>query len=527
MYKIPDLKISFLGVVPHFEDKTGQLDPQEILALSALLTFKGKSIQNLKKEIAQKGQNLGEQVKKILKGSSLRGHASMSTTPVLAFAYEGSKFLDLALTGIIFSSSLVASGRRTDVSPQDIVIPSDIQKNKKALKIYLNQATENIKFFNELLSKGITKDEARKIYQYGVYGTGIMSLSIESLITLQKEWETEKDWMPEEIGLLLKEIEKYFKKIGLDWLYITRAMAPKESYPYPNIFKNPKKENLVRLMRKKLNPKTDVEIFDLDVGEKKALQSSLGEIAKYQKKHPQKWSDVLALYRQIVRDFGLSLSFKVFSACSLGVWTEKKRHRTVPMIVDSIYGAVEKTKIIFEKYQKKILSQNLKPKEIEEIELYFAIPPGVARQTDFLYRWLKEALLSLKVYHQLIKLKISPRSALFIVPRGVKLDVIQEYNLFNLILGYYPTRLCSTADEQILRMTTREEVMLKKIFKSKKLSFLNSHLGPKCFLTGFCPEKNWCPKILGKVRGYNDKAHAQVHQKLEEDFENNLRKISE
>jgi hypothetical protein len=69
--------------------------------------------------------------------------------------------------------------------------------------------------------------------------------------------------------------------------------------------------------------------------------------------------------------------------------------------------------------------------------------------------------------------------------------------------------------------------MLKKILKRKKLGFLISHLGPKCFLTGFCPEKNWCPKILSKVRGYNDEIHAQVHQKLEKDFKNNLRKMAE
>jgi len=105
-----DLKVKFLGITPVLvkedksssppfvvtreNDKTGILNPQEIVALSSQATFKGKEIKELLKDIVASGENLEERLKKTLQNSSLRGHASLATTPVLCLTYEGSKFLD-------------------------------------------------------------------------------------------------------------------------------------------------------------------------------------------------------------------------------------------------------------------------------------------------------------------------------------------------------------------------------------------------------------------------------------------------
>ena len=124
-----NLKVKFLGITPVLKDKTGVLNPQEIAALSALLTFKGKSIKKLFEEIEKKEGKISDRIKKILLKSSLRGHASISTTPSLCLTYEGSKFLDSVLTGIYFSSSLVSSGRRTGTTEKDIVFPDKIFSN--------------------------------------------------------------------------------------------------------------------------------------------------------------------------------------------------------------------------------------------------------------------------------------------------------------------------------------------------------------------------------------------------------------
>ncbi|MDP2664282.1 MAG: hypothetical protein Q8P08_02500, partial [bacterium] len=241
-----NLKVKFLGITPVLKDKTGVLNPQEIVALSALLTFKGKSIKKLFEEIEKKEGKVSDRIKKILLKSSLRGHASIATTPSICLTYEGSKFLDSALTGIYFSSSLVSSGRRTGTTEKDIVFPDKIFSNKKAKKIYQGISEKIIKFYNSLLDQNLQKDEASKILQYGIYGTGIIQLPIETIIGLKKEYLREKEWMPSEIGLLLRKIEREAKTLGINWLYPTREAAPRNVYPYPNIFKNPKEINLTR-----------------------------------------------------------------------------------------------------------------------------------------------------------------------------------------------------------------------------------------------------------------------------------------
>jgi hypothetical protein len=251
MLKASDLKLTFLGITPVLKDETGILTPQQIVAFSALLTFKGKSVQSLLKSTIDKGQDVDEKIKNILRKSSLKGHASMATTPVLCFSYEASKFLDSALTGIVFSSSLMASGRRTDTTTEDIVYPSGILNNEKAKNIYEKASKENIDFTNKLLEEKVPKDEASKLFQYGIYGTGIVQYPIESIISLKREYERSKEWMPEEIGLLLKSIENELKKYGVDLLYATRNVAPRNTYLYPNIFRDPKEQNIVRDLAKK------------------------------------------------------------------------------------------------------------------------------------------------------------------------------------------------------------------------------------------------------------------------------------
>ncbi len=130
------MKVKFLGVIPKLEDKTGKLNPQQIVSLSALLTFKGESIKKILDDIKKEGIGLDEKVKKVIVKSALRGHASMATTPAIAFSYEATKFLDSALTGIYFGSALMASGRRTNTTKKDIIFSEAISKNAEAKRIY-------------------------------------------------------------------------------------------------------------------------------------------------------------------------------------------------------------------------------------------------------------------------------------------------------------------------------------------------------------------------------------------------------
>ena len=339
-----NLKVKFLGITPVLKDKTGVLNPQEIVALSALLTFKGKSIKKLFEDIRKKGENVGEKIKSILQRSSLRGHASIATTPSFCLTYEGSKFLDWVLTGLYFSSSLVSSGRRTDTTEKDIVFPQGIYNNRKAREIYYKASKRNINTHNYFLSKGIGKDEARKILQQGVYGTGIIQLPIESIIAVKREYEAEKEWMPEEVGFLLRKIEKEAKNMGIDWLLATRLAAPRNVYPYPNVFKNPAELNIVRELKNKEKLINGIKIISVETLATEGLKKKLIQLRKTQQQLfsslsqiKKKWTALSFLYQEIVRDYNSALRLKVLSTVPMGIWTEKKRHRTCPQVIESIY----------------------------------------------------------------------------------------------------------------------------------------------------------------------------------------------
>ena len=528
-----DLKVTFLGITPVLKDKTGILNSQEIVALSALLTFKGKSVQGLLEETVEKGQDLQEKIKKILRKSSLKGHASMATTPTLCFSYEASKFLDSGLTGIVFSSSLMASGRRTDTSIEDIIYPTAILENEKAKTIYRETSEKNINFVKWLLTQGVQKDEASKMLQYGIYGTGIIQIPIESIVSLKREYELRKEWMPEEIGFLLKEIEKKLKEYGVDLLYKTREVAPRNTYPYPNIFKNPKESNLVRELVAKKETDDIFEIISSDFIITPGLKEKLAELKSETEKAikdkevlKKKWLDLILLRRSIASDYSLAANIKILSSVAWRVWGDKKRHRTVPMIVESVYYCIQRASLVFKEYQSKIKEERLSPEELDIIDKVFSIPPSIKNNKKFLHEYLESAFESLDSYHQLINLGVKERDAIFIIPRGLKLDVLQNYDLYNLIAGYYPLRICSTAEEELRRLTIKEVAAIKNLLNEKKLDWLADNLIPKCHVVGFCLEEKTCGTIKSLNTDYNDDLHEEMKKDLEEKLQSNLNKIN-
>jgi len=527
-----NLKVKFLGITPVLSDKTGVLNPQEIAAFSALLTFKGKSIKNLFKDVLKRGENLKERTGKILQRSSLIGHASVATTPSLCLNYEGSKFLDSALTGIYFSSSLVSSGRRTETTEKDIVYPNKIFSNKRAKKIYQDVSARIIKFFNFLLSQGIQKDEASKILQYGIYGTGVIQLPIETIVGLKREYLAEKDWMPEEIGLLLRKIENEAKELGIDLLYATREVAPRNIYPYPNIFKNPQKSNLVRELRKTEKLINGSKVISIDTSIPQELKKKLADLEQKRKETfsslkqiKKEWTGLLACLQEILRDYNLSLRIKVLSSIPWRIWGEKKRHRTCLQIIESIYYCAGRTAERFKKFKNQIKQKKINKKLVKEIEEVFSIPPSIKQNKELLLEYLNVALLAFEGYQSLITLGIKPKEAIFLIPRAVKIDILQEYDLYNFLTGYYPLRVCQTAEEEMRRNTLREAAQIKNALSKKGFGFLNKLIVPKCAIVGFCLEDKSCPMIFNSVKNYNEKFHQEMRTELKKIFEKNLKNL--
>lgn len=519
-----NLKVHFLGIVPLLEDKNGILSPEEILSLSGLLTFQGKSLKQIFKTFSDR-KNFEKTVQKILEESSLRGHASMSTTPSLCLNYEGSKFLDSALTGIIFSSSIVSSGRRTETSEKDIVFPDEIFKSKAAKLIYKEVSQENIKNFNYFLSKGVEKDQASKILQYGIYGTGIISLPIESILALKREYEIEKDFMPEEVGILIKKIEDKLKDFRTLNLYLTRYASASIFYPYPNIFKDPKKKNLAREMIDEKKPHLP-KLISFDFLETDHLRNKLRNLENSVKKLNSvknikaNLQRVLNLRQEIVRDYNSSLRFKVLSSVSWRVWSEKKRHRTCPMIIESIYFCTNRACEKFLRFKKEIKNAKINPEVVKEIEKFFNIPPSIKNNKEFLKVYLSSALKSFETYKKLLSEKIKERDAIFLIPRAVKIDVLQEYDLFNLIAGYFPLRICQTAEQEMRENTGKEMLLIKEYLRRKNLSYLANLVLPKCNFIGFCPEKTFCRQIKNLNKNYDLDFHRKIWQEIEKFFRN-------
>jgi hypothetical protein len=530
-FKTKDLKMTFLGITPILQDETGLLKPQDIVALSALMTFKGKAVKDLYNEAIEKGQDIDKKVKTIIRKSSLRGHASIATTPAICFTYEASKFLDSMMTGMVFSSSLMASGRRTDTTVDDIVYPTSIDQNKEAKALYKQASEETINFFNHLLASGVEKDDTSKILHYGIYGTGIIAYPIESVIAFKKEYEAEKGWMPEEAGLVIAEIEKYLKKMGADLIYTSRNLAARNVFPFPNIFKDPAKVNITReLIKKKKLPKELVEILEFNVTKTPGLEKEAGEILKLQreiiankkdiKKH---WREILHARQQFMRDYNSALQLKVLSSASWRVWGDRKRHRTVALTPESVFYAIDLCRPILKKYAKKIADQKLTADEIKIIDRFYTVPPSVRENKELLYGWLDRVVKSFDAYYQLIeKYKVKPAEAIYVMPRGVRIDMLQNHDLYNLISGYYPLRTCSTADTQLRAMSRIEMIKIKQILKRKGYNNLEKLIVTKCHIPGFCLEEKNCPIIKAAVKDYDEKFHEEMKAQLDEEFERDL-----
>jgi thymidylate synthase ThyX len=535
MQKTTDLKLNFLGVIPWYETKKFKLNPQEVAAFSGLLTFRGNSVNDLVQEAQAKKQDINKKIKFILRKSSLRGHASMATMPVFCFTFEASKMIGSMITGITFSSALMHSGRRADVGIDNNVYPTAIAKNKKALAIYKKASEKNINGFNKLQELGISKDEAGKILHYGTYGTGIITLPAESLATFLREYEIEKEWMPEEGGILLRKIEKEMKKLGVDLLYATRSVAPKNTYPYPNLFKDPDDNNLVRdLVREGHLKNRNIKVVGIDSYLGKGFKKRVIELKQKQKelfssnrKLKNRWNELLDLRRKLIRDYGSALNVKTLTHVSWRIWRDKKRHRTASIITESIYFCLkEACKVVNQVVTSFNKKGDLNVSAVKKLDKVLAVPPILGKKEKTRRIYLDCAISSLIAYQELLKIGIKERDAVFVIPRAIRITMFQEYNMYNILDGYYSLRSCPTADEQIYRQTKEELKQIKQKLKRKKLSYLNDIIEPKCNVSGFCPEEESCGYIKKQVRWYNQKFHESMKDDLEARFMKKLEKLN-
>ena len=119
--------------------------------------------------------------------------------------------------------------------------------------------------------------------------------------------------------------------------------------------------------------------------------------------------------------------------------------------------------------------------------------------------WTKEFSNSLNVYQKLIDSGVNESEALAIIPRGIKMMNVKNYDLYNLTTGYMSLRLCGTAEAEMREITEKESKLVKDNFPYPNL------ISPKCHYTGFCPELSYqgkkCMKINQRLKNYNEEMH--------------------
>jgi hypothetical protein len=146
----------------------------------------------------------------------------------------------------------------------------------------------------------------------------------------------------------------------------------------------------------------------------------------------------------------------------------------------------------------------------------------LAKNSDQRKIFLDCAFSSLDAYQKLVGLGIPEKDAVMIIPRALRIKMIQEYNLFNLIDGYYSLRSCVTADEQIFKETKGELREIKKALRKKGLASLADLMEPKCVVSGFCPEEKTCGYIKKFIPSYNQELHVAMKDCLEEELQKKL-----
>jgi thymidylate synthase ThyX len=234
------------------------------------------------------------------------------------------------------------------------------------------------------------------------------------------------------------------------------------------------------------------------------------------------WFKTMEMRAEIARDYQNVLDIKKISRLSWRVWGETKRHRTMPQTVDSVYYATERACQTWINLREEILAGTLDETQINQLDNTLCIPATIRTTKENLVEYTKSALLALETYNELTALGVPEHDAIFIIPRGVRIDVLQDINFYNLLTGYFPLRLCSTADEQLRRVTRDEAVKIKAELAKIGLDYLNWHIEPKCYTTGFCPEKNCCWLIKKAVKYYDETVHEEIKNNIEELFENKL-----
>lgn len=523
MVEVINPKANVVDFGPEFTFPNGQkITSDEFVYAAANVTY--RDINALQEFMKQKENevDLGEKVRNALVKVAGAGHASMATTPGFWVFLEGtcSKLVDSIFTGAKFGSSLMPSGRRVPIALDQIVVPRGIHEvGEKAEKIYLETSRRNIQAYELLQERGVSKQEASKVVQYGHRGGGFGFMPLETLIYFAKLSEEDPEAMPREGREIISQLEDFVHEHGMGITYEARKAAPRTGCVNPNIFHfrnnlaHEKAEDMINIsyppviLSENHIPSKDRDERIQEYLERRKECFSTPESIK------ENWKSLLAELDNIVIDYNDSVSMTTFTRSPWRVWGEVKRHRTLPQTVESVYHAVDRASQIFEHY----------PEDLFEVAI--SIPPSVTKNNDALPLWIERMNNSFDTYNMLVDMGVPKSDAICVVPRGVKLGIVKHYDFYNLTTGYSSLRACQTAEPE-MRSTTYFEMKLVKNSGIVPES-IKSLIASKCHYTGFCPELSFqrsCKRISPVVPFYDETLHNEIQEMRHAEIELKLQR---
>jgi hypothetical protein len=384
-----------------------------------------------------------KQVKGFHREATKRGHASLLTTPLFWFWVEGSRMIDFYGSAWPFGSYVIFSSRRIKITPDIAVVPDAIARDGRAKVTYEKAVRSMMDTYHWLMEQGFNIDEARRALPLGFASYGFMSWPLQLLFGMVREAERE-EWMPAELKDMAHRAMALAGEKVPDMVKGLEEMPYDTTYPHRSVFRSPRG---VPMTGSKLLLK------EIDLPE--------GELS------PAEWKDFVERAKtRVLAKLELSLS--------MSAWNDIKRQRTVFHEVEPLYTAAERGDM--------------------------HVPPRVAAKEKALARYEGALNTGMEAYEQLQEQVPAPEAA-YVLPHALKVNIRQVLNGYHFFdpFGFYGIRLCTHTDYEIRGAIARA---LEELGDPE----LSRLVGPKCKM-GFCPERNFCAKVLKYRPDYTREEH--------------------
>ncbi|HOO38589.1 MAG TPA: hypothetical protein PLV78_09775 [Deltaproteobacteria bacterium] len=533
-----DLKVKLLDFLPSVPTQNSAviselgrkfLGPDEVVALIQVAVARSVDYQSdLEEELLKihdSGKNIPETIfKKNLSGIG-RGH-SLDGLPVIALGVNGTKMIDSALTGVVYSRSLVTSGRRRETKPLELVVPRSISADTELFEEYRTISEELFAFSDQIKTRYTKKFDAiqalNKLKPYNDPADLFYVLPLSSLVNLAVRVEEERRnntaYLPEECAFFIDALEAMIDEIGMGQIYRMRKAVPRETYLHYTIFRKPTGDYAADKHEEygnPVDPKVVGMMNDLPAGiadELKVIEEGFKACRDYK--------DAADLYLRACRNqeilssfcrrYNEALNIKTISTLSWRVWSEQKRHGTLSQHVESIYTAADRAyKMVKEIWPAIEAGQDI-AKILPLAEKAFVISDDLKNEKEILQGYIYHTARQIMFYGKLIENNIPTRDALYSVPRNIRLRTLESYDLINAISLELPLRLCTECEPE------------RRITSEKKAESLKQHLPdlaflfePKCSL-GYCTEGKFCANIMHLNPNYTMDTHKEIARIISE-----------